>query len=358
MTARAFGLWYKVHKWTSLICTVFLLLLCLTGLPLVFHDELTAPPVDLSRAADRKFASLDRIVAAGRQTSPREVVTFVSKPIEDNGTVSVYLAPSVSAPPKETHPVLLNEYTAEVLPPRAPTRFLEFVLDLHTDLCAGPTGSLILFLMAILFLASLVSGVVVYGPFTRHWRFGDIRSPTQRRARWLDLHNLLGMVTLGWVFVVGFTGSINALSPFIAGLWQSTELRAMAAPFEHQPAPTKLGSPQAALDSALREQPGNSLVTLAFPGTPFATPRHYGVYLHGSRPLTSRILKPFLIDSETGILAAHREMPWYVKTLFLSEPLHFGDYGGFPLKLLWAAFDVVAIVVLVSGLSLWRLRAV
>jgi uncharacterized iron-regulated membrane protein len=42
--------------------------------------------------------------------------------------------------------------------------------------------------------------------------------------------------------------------------------------------------------------------------------------------------------------------------LFISEPLHFGDYGGLPLKFLWAAFDVVAIVVLVSGIWLWWLR--
>ncbi|MNL78870.1 hypothetical protein D3C87_2053570 [compost metagenome] len=46
-------------------------------------------------------------------------------------------------------------------------------------------------------------------------------------------------------------------------------------------------------------------------------------------------------------------MPWYVKTLFLSQPLHFGDYGGLPLKILWAVLDIFAIVVLGSGVYLW-----
>ena len=32
--------WFKWHKWTSLICTLFLLLLCITGLPLIFHEEI------------------------------------------------------------------------------------------------------------------------------------------------------------------------------------------------------------------------------------------------------------------------------------------------------------------------------
>ena len=49
-------------------------------------------------------------------------------------------------------------------------------------------------------------------------------------------------------------------------------------------------------------------------------------------------------------------MPWYVTALLVSQPLHFGDYGGLPLKILWAALDVVTILVLVSGLYLWGKR--
>ena len=33
-------LWYLIHKWTSLVCTIFLLMLCITGLPLIFHEEI------------------------------------------------------------------------------------------------------------------------------------------------------------------------------------------------------------------------------------------------------------------------------------------------------------------------------
>ena len=51
-----------------------------------------------------------------------------------------------------------------------------------------------------------------------------------------------------------------------------------------------------------------------------------------------------------------REMPWYVTTLFVSQPLHFGDYGGMPLKIIWAILDVITIIVLISGLYLWLKR--
>lgn len=34
--------WFLIHKWTRIICTAFLLMLCLTGLPLIFHEEIDA----------------------------------------------------------------------------------------------------------------------------------------------------------------------------------------------------------------------------------------------------------------------------------------------------------------------------
>ncbi|MBU1459972.1 MAG: PepSY domain-containing protein, partial [Gammaproteobacteria bacterium] len=42
--------------------------------------------------------------------------------------------------------------------------------------------------------------------------------------------------------------------------------------------------------------------------------------------------------------------------LGLSQPLHFGDYGGRPMQILWAVLDVLTIIVLGSGLYLWWVR--
>ena len=51
-----------------------------------------------------------------------------------------------------------------------------------------------------------------------------------------------------------------------------------------------------------------------------------------------------------------RELPWYVATLLISQPLHFGDYGGMPLKIIWAILDIITIAVLITGLYLWLRR--
>jgi uncharacterized iron-regulated membrane protein len=64
-------------------------------------------------------------------------------------------------------------------------------------------------------------------------------------------------------------------------------------------------------------------------------------------------LKPVLVDAQTGHVTDSRQLPWYLTGLLLSQPLHFGDYGGLPMQVLWAALDVVTIIVLGSGVYLW-----
>jgi uncharacterized iron-regulated membrane protein len=41
----------------------------------------------------------------------------------------------------------------------------------------------------------------------------------------------------------------------------------------------------------------------------------------------------------------------------MSRPLHFGDYGGLPLKIIWALLDIVTIIVLGSGVYLFVARS-
>jgi len=95
---------------------------------------------------------------------------------------------------------------------------------------------------------------------------------------------------------------------------------------------------------------------IAYPGTQLTSKHHYAIFVKGNTPLTKRIIKPALIDVKQGELTDLRDMPWYVNALFISQPLHFGDYGGLPLKIIRALFDIATIVILGSGLYLWFAR--
>jgi uncharacterized iron-regulated membrane protein len=230
------------------------------------------------------------------------------------------------------------------------------MLKLHVDLFAGLPGKLFLGLMGMLLVLAIVSGVVLYGPFMRRLEFGTVRRDQSRRLKWLDLHNLLGVVTLAWALVVGATGVINTWADLVIKLWQFDQMSTMTAPYKGLPAPTALGSVEASIRAAQRLEPHMRLGFVAFPGTVLSSTHHYAVFMRGTSPLTARLFKPVLVDAQSAEVTDSRELPWYVTALLVSQPLHFGDYAGMPMKVLWALLDIITIIVLGSGLYLWLQR--
>jgi len=356
--------WYWVHKWTSLVCTIFLLIICLTGLPLVFHHEIEHWLDDAKPLSDVPAgtppANLDKLVNSAKSMYPGEVIDYLFFD-PDEPQVFVGMAKKPGDGQVSGHAVRMDGRTGDVLldgPPYTEDKFsfMGIMLALHVDLFAGLPGELFLGFMGLLFCVAIVSGVVLYGPFMKKLEFGTVRATRSTRLKWLDLHNLLGIVTLVWAFVVGFTGVINELSTPLFRLWQSTELVRILEPYKGQSVPTELASAQVAADTAKKALPGNAVSFIAFPGNAFGSPHHYIAWMRGDTPLTSKLNTPVLVDGKTGELTTVAKMPWYLTALEVSRPLHFGDYAGLPLKIIWALLDLITIVVLVSGLYLWVAR--
>lgn len=358
MSRKAVRAWSAVHKWTSLVCTAFLFMLCLTGLPLIFSHEIDdALGHDAWRPANPggPLLDYDEVLARALANRPGEVPLFMSFD-EDRPVVNVTTGPRPDAPESQMHFASFDRTSGDLVPPLQDGGVMDFLLKLHTDMFLGLPGMLFLGAMGLVFAASVVSGVVLYAPFMRKLDFGVVRKARSARVKWLDTHNLLGVITVAWVLVVGLTGVVNTLSTPIVELWKAQQLADLTAAHHEPPAVGDLASVQDAVDRARAALPGMTLQFVAFPGGAYSTPRHMLVFFHGDTPLTKHIFMPALIDGQTGALVGVREMPWYVKALGLSQPLHFGDYGGLPLKLLWAALTLVTLVVLGSGLYLWLAR--
>jgi uncharacterized iron-regulated membrane protein len=356
MQRNTIRLWYLVHKWTSLICTAFLLMLCITGLPLIFEheiEELTGDAYVMPPVTDEDArVSLDTVLNNALASRPGEVGLFMSFD-EDRPVVNVTTGPSADASESEMTLLSLDWRTGAFVPAPNDGGIMGFLLQLHTDMFLGFKGLMFLGFMGFLFFIAIVSGVVIYTPFMKRLDFGTVRASRSTRVKWLDYHNLLGIVTVMWASVVGLTGVINTLSEPLASFWQYDQLAEMTATYQGAGAPAELSSIQAAIDTAKTAAPGMQVQFVAFPGGYFSTKHHYAVFMQGNTPLTKKLLTPALIDAETGAFTDMRSMPWYMKALLLSQPLHFGDYGGLPLKILWAILDLFTIIVLASGLYLW-----
>ncbi|EKG34879.1 PepSY-associated TM helix domain-containing protein [Pseudomonas syringae] len=361
MKSQTVRRWSIVHTWSSLICTLFLLMLAVTGLPLIFHHEidhlLGDAPHYKEMPADTPRLDLEQLARAAEAHRPGEVMQYFGWDDEDPNGVMAITAATAGTEPNSSHTFALDARTGEALEmPSANGGFMMVMLRLHVDLYANLPGKLLLAFMGLLFVVAIVSGTVLYAPFMRKLEFGQVRVNKSTRTRWLDLHNLIGVVTLTWALVVGVTGVISACADLLIASWRNDALATMIAPYKDAPPLTRRAPATRLLEIAESAAPGMQADFIAFPGTRFSSEHHYAVFLKGNTHLTAHLATPVLIDARTLHVTAVVERPWYMDALGMSQPLHFGDYGGMPMKILWAVLDVLTIIVLGSGVYLWWVR--
>jgi len=356
--------WYRanlwLHRWASLVATLPFLMLCLTGTVLIFHEEIDAamgmvPPTPGLSATDRPLAeSVDTVLAA----HPDEKVALVG--IDTNDHPGLLLLATVRNGDTNFDRTTLrftHLASAKLLDQsgREDGTLTGFLLELHAQWFMGPIGELVGALIALLVLVSLLSGLVVYAPHARRVAFGAFRRGRGPRLVQLDLHNFIGAVVLGWALVVTLTGFLLGFGTLATGLWAQGELGRVQQQF--QGAPVDPRHPPVDADGAYRAAlaaapQGWAVTSIFWPGTDYSTGRHYTVLVNGSG-LDEKLFRAVLVDAATGKVAATAEMPWYMKAITLSQPLHFGDYGGLPLKLLWTACTWLTLFITGNGAWLW-----
>ena len=377
MNAKTVRRWRYIHTYSSLICTAFLLLLCVTGLPLIFSEEIRyAVHVEDKHPRGSPISmplDLDAMIERGKQHYPGSIALSVHLDRDDART-TILFAPSFEAAWKDftlvrwitfdfRNGAVLDRWlpreqaeARQSSEERAVETFMTVMSRLHIDLYAQLPGMLFLGLMGALFCSAIISGIVLYGPFTKRLDFGIIRTDRSRRLKWLDLHNLLGVVTLTWALVVGITGVINDVAAPLSLVWQN-QIKSITVdhPDSEQLRQSEMVSPQKVIVLVEKVRPEIAVTSLTFPNSKTGL-HHYFVTGEGNDHFAARLETVALVNARTGELATVLEMPWYMQLLELSRPLHFGDYGGLPMKILWALLDIVTIIVLASGLYLWLAR--
>lgn len=358
MTAAATRRWTTLHRWSSLFCTLNLLLLSVTGLLLIFHHEIDEllGSVPEAHATSGTMQPLEKLVQAARDAKPGWHPMVYSEDEDHPGRVYVSMAPEGVSDLSKSKPVVLDGFSGTIADVKLDETFSYQVLMLHANLFAGFFGELYLALVGIAFFTALISGTVLYVPFMRNFLFGMIRRDRGSRIKQLDLHNLIGIATLAWCGVVCLTGIILELSKPLLMIYQRSGLAAMTAPFKDRPAPQKIVPVDQAVLAAKAAWPGHKLKFAVFPGTQLSGDHHYTFFMAEESGLAKRVPKLTLVDAATGQLTVARNAPWYIQALFVSGPLHFGDYAGLPLRLIWAAFTVLTIILCITGLWLFILK--
>jgi uncharacterized iron-regulated membrane protein len=213
-----------------------MLMLCITGLPLIFHHEIDHLLHDEAQAApvaEGTLASLDLVAKNSLTKDPGMVPHFWIWDPDDANAMMISIGKTLEASPVDNRIVRVSAHTAQYLDaPDVTGRFTYIMLKREYRHVCRSAGEIVSRLMGILFCVAIISGIVVYAPSMRKLKFGTYRRDRLRVVCWLDIHNLSGIVLVMWMLVVGFTGVINTWAELVIKVWQFGQLAEMTAQYK------------------------------------------------------------------------------------------------------------------------------
>lgn len=347
MANKAVRLIYNLHRKLGIFVSIHFILLAVTGSVLLFKEEITGHdghhheemilPKNLQGILDQ--------AAELAPTSRPLTLTF-----KDEDTIELRLGIDHSKKYRESHRLYFD---ADTLKPKEyktlDNTWIDFILRFHREFLLGSGGKLYVGLIGILYSFILITGFLIYGPFHKKLGFGEIRRATPRTI-YSDLHKYLGMVTMGWALIIGVSGALLGFSSTLIKLFQYQELQEINQKYTQSPS-SQWANLDLIIKNTQEKLPEGNFDFLAFPDTEFSPPGHFLVLMHGEG-LKERLVDIAIVDSVSGEVEDVRELPWYLKLASISEPLHFGNYGGLPLKIIWLVMTLGTLALPILGLML------
>ena len=385
VNAQRRSLLWRIHFWSALIASPFVLLACLTGLLYVFTPQIEHALYGSLDSVDpqTQARSLDDAVFAASQVAPEGWSLHSVMPAQEpkdsvrvafvppmGGVKSVnvaghpghgghqsagtgdvksqFLRPNFGIPSRALV-VYVNPYTAEVLGQlKESDRFATWARKLHSSMQQGDSLRWMIELAASWTMVMLVTGVFLWLP--RQGQSGLPQSGVKGRLAWRQWHAFLG-VSLGLMSLVILTTGLT-WSQYAGGQvrWArdvsgQTPPRIPAEITSHASSPRHLLDWESALQAIQREAPQVAMMIMAPKGPE-------GVWranqLDKGDP-TKRF--DLLLDAYTGerlYYSGWSEQTAFGKATAIGIPFHRGEFGVWNQVLLFI-FGAGVLFSLVSG---------
>ena len=344
------------HGILGLAFAALIYLVCLTGTLAVFAGDIARWEAPGAPVANQ-FApgALDRAVRAAQTGGPAQATLYLTlpSPAQDGARILAYT-------PTEHHDwAIARDGTLT----EQHTPFSEFLIDLHIALHLPRTwGAMLVGLTGVALLSVLISGILAH-PRVFKDAF-SLRRGGARRLQEADLHNRLGTWALPFHVTIALTGAILGLTTLIVGvlamlLYGGNTARVYGFFFEPPPAANAAAQPLPALAPLLLDARRRS---------DGAAPQQLMIERAGRADariaITSRRDR-LLVPQDTTVFDARGRMvtdrhpadlPAGVTLLGGIGQLHFGWFGGLPVRLLYGLLGLALCLVTSSGVTIWLAR--
>ena len=335
-----------MHHWLGLLAGIFLLLSSITGAVLVFHHDidhaqfsrlsaLSAPASTLNidqsyERIRRQYADSD-IRIPGLPETPEQALQYEIR--QGAARKWLFVHPETGA----------TLATVD----RADKRLVHVLLDLHYNLLSGTPGKIIVLLGGLSLITLSVTGLLLYRKsLLKVLTFRQRVSFKSRYSLFSSLHRVVGVWSLAFNLFISITGT------WIAYTIVEQALAPVTASVPIVPAAVSVDG---VLSQVRKDYPDFEVNYLRFAGGTLSVlgrwqddPAYYGfTYSNLQVDLSNgQVLKENFV----------RDLPWHKRVLTILKPIHFGDYAGLGIKLLYSIFGILPGILAVSGFLIWKLR--
>jgi len=351
------------HSWLGLIISGLLFIIFFAGSISLFRDEINQwtfqPHYEIAQGEKLAISEVMEKAISGRKFDAKEHLTLIS-PSEHLPYYTVYV--DVEHGPGEEDYVgfFMDPVSGKEIAPPSDYFLSSFIYQLHVNLNI-PNGKYIIGFVTLFFFFAVISGVFIHARkiFINFFKY---RTKQQKRSQLLDMHNVVGVMSLPFTVMYAISGLIFNLViiyqiAFAVVLYK--------------------GDQQALLDDAGYQTVEPKWVDKAWqtPNIDYlyaqtekykAVPRMIRMYNYGDENavmhMYGQIKNDFaqqyevaynLKDNSTFLVKDSVDPNTLVQGLYVISRLHFGDYAGVDLRIIYFILSIAVCGLIITGNMLW-----
>ena len=354
---------WKIHHWAGLYAGILIGILSLTGALAVFIPEIDS--LILKYSYEAKSSSSPTSPQIGNSIDsltnllPEYSSMTIRLPQEAGDIAEVDLVVRHEGGELQRYDFFVDAGADRIIGQRNHQNSLaNYLRQVHVRLYEGNWGRQLVGIGGIALVVLAVTGLLIYGNFMKRQAWPDVRKKVGMRIIMADWHKLLGISALAFNFVIAITGAWLGLQPWLMRAFDIKTPNAYSAP-------VIMGSAE---DRALKID-WTQVFSSIKKEFPELIPSDIGVSSNGSATISVRGNISGLVyerNINTLVLSKTDYQPQYTydvrhkpfshKFYFVQEALHFGDFGGLTLKIIYAILGLVSGFLSISGFVVYLYR--
>jgi uncharacterized iron-regulated membrane protein len=344
------GFIFTIHRIAGLLSGLFILLMSLSGALLVFHEELDSleyPKVVAEN--NNELISVDSCYRSFQKEYPHAQISNCHIPESDSKPLIFSVYDSSFMNGTKSMQVFIHPQTGAILKTRGSADgLMSWVDKLHGSLHLDKKGEWLLGFFAIVFLISIITGIIMY-----RRSIGAVLLFRKKVFRKNNLHQLIGVYALLFNLMIGITGFWMQRYVFKKDFYQTYDYTSVL-----KTSPALFYSIDSAFERVKEKYPAFTGYVIYFAQNKKGKTAVYGSQSTNSFIHSKKYADAIFLDSTGGIASTRfiNEIDPADRYDIISSQIHYGKYGGWPVKIIYCLFGLTGGVLSVTGFLLWYKR--